>query len=675
MPSSFNFLVLPKPLSHSSSGQLSNMDDSGMAQVELQRKELEQNISKLRRSLQHWQTWEIEYEGLREEIASLPSGSNSKDVLAIARDFGAELVDDKELQMIVRDGSCPRTQAQVVDLLAKRLDYVSRNTRSIEKQLSDAQRKRNALLLAQEPDYRDDAALPLTDITEELDYEGNILSTKLETPASTAPQLLEVLKKAGVKDLVEQDGIVTAAKKPSNGSEGRQIEVPWEWNQVTKRATNDEAAISEHLITSHVNEERQVGNDSMVNNYQSERKKDAQEEDTRSYKTLATGRLESTDDLSTYASIGSVPTDSRTTEAAIMEEDEDQLIAIGNPDDTPEEAALRREMVQYGLGEVGAIVAELELEDNGSVISYDEDQAALSLDSDFDDDLDLEDESEDEHGMVKNPVMSRKYLEKMKELEEKHGIKGMQNLGPDTTRLPKEIQNELGKLPAAEATRKATLARMAESKAASKSTTIQREKGPRKPQKKVAFADDLDIAPETTSKLLTDVPKCRPGGLSLVDPVKDSIVERQASSKPVAIRQSIDPATSKKPSKFKAAREATPQTPLLPPSPTSILLPQPPKKGPQSSVPPHKIHAESIIERDITTKPTAPDSDDVDEAIHRQEIAGEYYKLRNRMIQRQGGFVGDGEADNYGEEITPLPMIDEDGRERKISRFKAARLK
>ena len=647
-----------------------------MAQIELQRKELEQNISKLRKSLQHWQTWEIEYEGLREEIASLPDGSNSKDVLAIARDFGAELVDDKELQMIVRDGSCPRTQAQIVDLLAKRLDYVSRNTRSIEKQLSDAQRKRNALLLAQEPDYRHDAALPLTDITEELDDEGNIVSTKLETPASTAPQLLEVLNKAGVKDLIEQDGIVTAAKRPSNGIRGRRLDAPCEGDRATERAANAEADISEHPDTHHVDLENHVAKDSMVDNPRSERKKDTQEEDTRPCKTLATGRLESTNGQSTPASIGSVPTDSRTTDATITELDEDQSIAIDNPDDTPEEAALRREMVQYGLGEVGAIVAELELEDNGSIVSYDEDQVSLSLDSDFEDDLDLEDESEDEHGMVKHPVMSRKYLEKMEELEKKHGIKGMQNLGPDTTKLPKEIQSELERPPAAEAARKAALARVAESEAVLKSATKQREKDPKKPGKKVAFAADLDVAPERApQRPLTDVPKFRPSGLSLVDPVKDSVVERQASGKSVTKREPIDPATSKKPSKFKAAREATPQTPLLPPSPTSLLLPQPSKKPLQSPAPPHKIHAESIIERDITTKPKAPNSDDVDEAIHRQEIAGEYYKLRNRMIQRQGGFVGDGEADNYGEEITPLPMIDEDGKERKISRFKAARLK
>ena len=32
---------------------------------------LEENIKKLRKSLQYWQTWEAEYEGLKEEILGL----------------------------------------------------------------------------------------------------------------------------------------------------------------------------------------------------------------------------------------------------------------------------------------------------------------------------------------------------------------------------------------------------------------------------------------------------------------------------------------------------------------------------------------------------------------------------------------------------------------------------
>lgn len=44
--------------------------------VERQHVQLEDNIKKLRASLQHWQTWEIEYESLKEDV--LTSEKNGK---------------------------------------------------------------------------------------------------------------------------------------------------------------------------------------------------------------------------------------------------------------------------------------------------------------------------------------------------------------------------------------------------------------------------------------------------------------------------------------------------------------------------------------------------------------------------------------------------------------------
>jgi len=49
------------------------------ADLERQRLQLEQNVTKLRASLQHWQAWEIEYEGMKEDILELannPSQNN-----------------------------------------------------------------------------------------------------------------------------------------------------------------------------------------------------------------------------------------------------------------------------------------------------------------------------------------------------------------------------------------------------------------------------------------------------------------------------------------------------------------------------------------------------------------------------------------------------------------------
>ena len=646
------------------------MDDSGLAEVERQRKELEVNISKLRKSLQHWQTWEIEYEGLREEIAGLPDGSSTSDVLATARDFGAELVDEKELQTIVGGQEYPRSQGQIVDLLAKRVDYVSRNARTIEKQISDAQKKRNAMLLAKDPDYREDAGLPLTDITEELDEDGNVVSSKVETPGSTAPQLVEVLKKAGVKDLFEQNGVVTTTKRQSKDVEEAESmskgERAIETFSKAEPNTLKEPAASENRL------ERQPGQDSTLDKGLSGSRGDGNGGHRSSHAPSETTRQGSSQENGTHVSATSVSLTSNAGLDKTGESNDNERLTATHPDDTPEEAALRREMIQYGLGEVGAIVAELDLEENESNVSFD---------SDFDeDDIEDEDESENESGMAKHPAMSKKYLEKMRELEEKHGIKGMQNLGPDATKLPQEVQKELERPPAAEAARKATLARVAKSDVTTDPTPGQPDPEPKssKPRKKVAFAEDLDIAheagPQSPLKEVP-IPKTQPAQLRLVEPVKNSIVERQSTIGPTDKTQTTVQAAARKPSKFKAAREAMPQTPLLPPSPTSQLPQHPLQDASKSPVSPNIIHADSVIERVPSSKAYPPDPDDLDETIHRQEIAGEYYKLRNRMIQRQGGFVGDGEADNYGEEITPLPTIDENGKEKKISRFKAARLR
>ena len=39
--------------------------------LERHRLRLEENVAKLQKSLQHWQTWEAEYEGMKEEIGGL----------------------------------------------------------------------------------------------------------------------------------------------------------------------------------------------------------------------------------------------------------------------------------------------------------------------------------------------------------------------------------------------------------------------------------------------------------------------------------------------------------------------------------------------------------------------------------------------------------------------------
>lgn len=59
--------------------------DKGMGEggvdFERHRLQLKENISKLQKSLQHWQTWEVEYEGLREEISGLGDGHSHEQLV------------------------------------------------------------------------------------------------------------------------------------------------------------------------------------------------------------------------------------------------------------------------------------------------------------------------------------------------------------------------------------------------------------------------------------------------------------------------------------------------------------------------------------------------------------------------------------------------------------------
>ena len=61
---------------------------------------LEANVSKLRESLARWQLWEAEYEGLKEEITSVPQPASPKHLALLRRDFDGQVVTKKEVNEI-----------------------------------------------------------------------------------------------------------------------------------------------------------------------------------------------------------------------------------------------------------------------------------------------------------------------------------------------------------------------------------------------------------------------------------------------------------------------------------------------------------------------------------------------------------------------------------------------
>jgi unconventional prefoldin RPB5 interactor 1 len=75
----------------------------------------------------------------------------------------------------------------------------------------------------------------------------------------------------------------------------------------------------------------------------------------------------------------------------------------------------------------------------------------------------------------------------------------------------------------------------------------------------------------------------------------------------------------------------------------------------------------TVVEREIPQDSVPAEPDELDPHLLHQEVATEYHKMRNTMIQKQGGFMRE-------EESEIVPFTEEEGGPKKMSRFKAARL-
>ena len=311
-------------------------------------------------------------------------------------------------------------------------------------------------------------------------------------------------------------------------------------------------------------------------------------------------------------------------------------------DESPEDAALRRQMLQYNMQEVGAVVAEIDLDDDASTPPYSEDE-----EEEYNYDDSSVEEEEDEYGRSTNIVLSDEYIKQMKALEERLNSSMVQNVGPnaDSELLSRSVEGGL----------KSSLANPErDSDTSSKNS----------PSKGVRFAANLDIqeAPTTQDK------STQPAVLETSDNPDSST---SAPTKP-------------KISRFKNARKSQLvekniiEHPLADASfqsgPKSILTTNSENEVPAESIgPPDRPHADTIIERPFPSHSMAPPKalDEFDPELVQHQLKTEYHRQRNRMIYRQGGFLQTEEDDE-----AEVP-IDEHGQEeegRKMSRFKAARL-
>ena len=168
------------------------------------------------------------------------------------------------------------------------------------------------------------------------------------------------------------------------------------------------------------------------------------------------------------------------------------------------------------MSEVGAVVAELDLED-GSDFSDD--------DEDYDDyDASSTEDEEDEFGRSTRKVVDDEMRRRMIELEEKLGLRMMQNVGPNPDTVVADKTSVFGD---------------ARTKKTRKEPEIVKEK------KGVRFAEKLDIA-EASPTTATAEPKTKAPSKS---PIRD-IVERSPSTE----EPEAAPIATQKISRFKSAR-------------------------------------------------------------------------------------------------------------------------
>ncbi|MCJ1393961.1 hypothetical protein MMC18_006838 [Xylographa bjoerkii] len=633
---------------------MANAKDS-LIDLERRRKQLEDAVAHLRKSLQHWQTWEAEYEGLKEEILGLGEDPLRQNLKNISIDFGGDLLTEPEIKRLLEDaGGQQRSADQVLGLLSRRVDYVQDNVKILTKQLEATEDRLSAIEVVIHPEARSEEGLPLTEIIEELDEDGNVISSSISTPGESSKEVVAALQKAGVKDLpvlrtpkaVAPSSAENVTPHHSNGPPDVRYE------SERSKATTKETEKRKSSLPDSISKSDE--------NLMPQEKKNvsfAPDAKTTVSESPASGHLTTTKKQSATGHRGNLPrhTIARTAEIARDTQDIDELHehANGPPIESPEDAALRRQMLQYNLNEVGAIVAEIDLEESDSMTDHSE-EADEEHGSETD-------EEEDQYGRTTRRVVSDDYRRQMLELERKLNAKVLENVGPNPkTPILEVVEHET-----------ANLKTDPQQEISSGSETVKRE-----PRKGVRFAENLDIS-EVPPRALSSQPSINKPSAST--PVADLIVERAPSN----TGKLSTTAPKKRQSKFKISQDnqnpnlANQNSPMKSSSTTTSNLALPPPNSSQRPLPrqvptgpPGLTHAATLIERpSAPSLDSIPPPDEFDPALMQQSLATEYHRLRNRMIQRSGGFLAS------EDEPAETPIEDpEQPTGKRVSLFKRARL-
>lgn len=334
--------------------------------------------------------------------------------------------------------------------------------------------------------------------------------------------------------------------------------------------------------------------------------------------------------------------------------------------ESPEDDLLRHQMLKYNMEDVGAVVAELDLED-GADWSDEGDEDYDEVIGDEDDEE--ENGDEDEFGRTKRRVIDDRYRMGMLELDRRLNQKVMQSSGREvhSGNLDKRnIGNEV----------------------------VHDREDVNRPDPSLIAQSPFNIESETKDLSSFDASQSLRTGQPLPQRVE------------IFTKQSSNSSQSSKVSRFKASRKVvsaedtiTPPTPptstfkalvasniverSVPKSSSPLVVTQPNASVVSSIVekPPLPIYPAGVAitesnpytpstSREKNSSTIAVEPDGLDASLLQQQVATEYHRMRNRMIQRQGGFLASAEEESSG----GLVRLDEGGEGKKVSRFKAARL-
>ncbi|KAK0753848.1 Prefoldin subunit-domain-containing protein [Schizothecium vesticola] len=569
---------------------------------------LQTKVTQYHASLTHWQKWYLEYSTLHEEVDQLPKDAVARKELArIKRDWDGDIITKKEVNEIFGKNDLKAPDA-ILGVLSRRLDYVERNIEQLQKLLSDDEAKLSAAVVVANPDPGTDeeTGLPLTGIIEELDDDDNVVSYRLQTGPEAGSQIADALMEAGIGEIARDEAELDEVNAATKANQPITASPPIAKPQPKAEATTPKGLKKRVSFTDEPSTPSVP--DTEPSSLKTEKKSVSFADDTKPGHRVVKPPAAA---ISLEAQrVQELMRTARESEAMDMSR------AVIPDNESAEDSALRRDMLNY-MQEINPVVAELE------ILDVDDD------DDDDDDDeweaTDMETDDEDELGRSQHSVITDDYIQRMKELEQR--LKSQSAFASPVQPAPVSPTSIVK----------------------SKSPTA----APKEP-KSVKFASKLDIAEE---KAKPQAPKASP----IRDIVEDgSLDDEEEEEQP------------KRVSRFKKQRAAAAKSgaaPSPPPGPLQIrskIIDETPAAEVAEPAPPEgQTLASSIVERNVKAVPREPD--DMDDVLLYQAASVEYNRLRNKMIQKQGGFL------KVEEQPTLPPDEGEIGAPR-VSRFKAARM-